>query len=277
MPAAVGGALRGRWRGDRGRRRLRAGARRSAEHHRLGQAPDRPLAGRHRPRHRALCMDPDGAERGGRGHARRAEEPGRDRRRGAAHAQEPRRGLAGRRAGGCGDHRAGLFRRRPAPGHERRRAARRHHRAATAQRAHRGGGGLRPGYRERRRQRRRLRGLRPRRRHLRRLDPAARARRVRGAVDQRRRDAGRRRFRHLPGALVLQPGPAVRMERARCRRPARRGAQRQGGHEQPGRSDDALPAPRRRHADRAADARGLRGADAGAGGAHDRAGQARAA
>jgi hypothetical protein len=55
---------------------------------------------------------------------------------------------AGRRAGRRGDHRAGLLRRRPAPGHQGRRPAGRPERAAPAQRAHRRGGGLRPGQRQ---------------------------------------------------------------------------------------------------------------------------------
>jgi hypothetical protein len=83
--------------------------------------------------------------------------------------QGPCRSLPGRRSGGRGDHRAGLFRRCPAPGHQGCRQSRRRQRPAPAQRAHRRRHRLRPGQRLRRH----LRGVRPGRRHLRHLHPQA--------------------------------------------------------------------------------------------------------
>ncbi len=128
-------------------------------------------------------------------------------------AAPPRRGRSRRPAGRRGDHRAGVLRRRPAPGHPRRRPAGRPRGAAAAGRADRGGAGLRA----RSRHPRHLRDLRPRRRHLRHLDPDPGRRRLRGAVDRRRLGAGRRRSRPRD-----RPGRAGRGRRGRRR--SRRGA-----------------------------------------------------
>ena len=131
-------------------------------------------------------------------HARRREElRSRSRRRSCARcARAPRRALGGA-ARRRGRHGARVLRRRAAPGDQGRGAARRPERAAPAERADRRGDRLRP----RQRRRRHLRGLRPGRRHLRHLDPAAVARRVRGARDQRRLGARRRRLR--PSRVLL--------------------------------------------------------------------------
>ena len=99
-------------------------------------------------------------------------------------------------------HGAGLFQRRPAPGHQGCRQDRRPRGAAHHQRADRGRARLR----SRQAEDRHHRGLRPGRRHLRRLHPGDRRRRVRGEVHQRRHLPGRRRFRHAAGQL---PGRRV--------------------------------------------------------------------
>ena len=110
---------------------------------------------------------------------------------------------------GRGHHRAGVLRRRAAPGDQGRGQARRPERPAPAERADRGGDRLRPG--ERRRGH--LRGLRPRRRHLRHLDPEAVEGRVRGRGDQRRLDARRRRLRPAPVLLGGRAGEAAAARR----------------------------------------------------------------
>ena len=119
-----------------------------------------------------------------------------------ASAAPARRGQLRRRAVRCRDHRAGLLRRRPAPGDQGRGTARRPERAAPDQRADRRRGGLRPGQR----QRRPVRGLRPRRRHLRHLAAAPDARRLRGRRHRRRRGARRRRHRPCAGRLGAGAG-----------------------------------------------------------------------
>ena len=119
---------------------------------------------------------------------------------------------------------AGLLRRFAAPGHQGRRPARGAQRAAPVERAHRGGDRLRP----RPRFRGHVRDLRSRRRHLRHLHPQAHARRLRGAVHQRRFGARGRRFR--PGDRdPLARGPAHRRCRRRRHAPAARGRARGEG------------------------------------------------
>ena len=121
----------------------------------------------------------------------------RDFRAGAAQARR-RRGKISRREGQRrGDHRAGLFQRRAAPGDQRRRQDRRPQRAAHHQRADGGGARLRPRQKEERNDP----GVRSRRRHVRRLDPRRRRRRLRSPLDLGRYAPGRRRFRQAAGGL----------------------------------------------------------------------------
>jgi len=162
-----------------------------------------------------------------------------------AHARGRRARRADRRRGG---HRARVLRRRPAPGDQGRRTPRGPQRAATAERAHRRGDRLWP----RQRGGGRLRGLRPRRRHVRHLDPAAVARRVRGARHQRRLGARRRRLR--PPRVLLgtrgRQAPAART--GRCARAARQGARGQGdAHRARGGADPRAAVHRRRRQSRA--------------------------
>ena len=138
LPRAAAPPDRRRGAGRRGRR--------PAQHHRLGQALHGPRPGRHRPVASKLPYDFVDAPgmlqlrtRGGRQVAGRG--LGRD----PGHAAPARRGQLRRRALRRRDHRAGLLRRRPAPGDQGRRAAGRPERAAPDQRADRGGRGLRPG------------------------------------------------------------------------------------------------------------------------------------
>ncbi len=107
-----------------------------------------------------------------------------------ARAQGARRGSAGWCAGRRRDHRAGLFRRRPAPGHARRRPPGGPRGHAAAQRAHGRGAGLWPGQAGRGN----LCRVRPGRRHLRHIDPEVGRWRVRGEVHRRRFRLGWRRF-----------------------------------------------------------------------------------
>ena len=124
-------------------------------------------------------------------------------------AQAGRRGLPGRKGDAGGHHRAGLFQRRPAPGHQGRGQDRRPRRRADHQRADRGRAGLRPGQEEEREDR----GLRLRRRHVRHLDPGGRRRRRRGQVHQRRHAPRRRQPRPADHRLArrrVQEGPGHR-------------------------------------------------------------------
>ena len=159
--------------------------------------------------------------------ARRREVAGRGLGRDPRHAAPARRGHLRRRALRRRDHRAGVLRRRPAPGHQGRGAARRPERAAPDQRADRGRHRLRPGQR----QRGPLRGLRPRRRHLRHLDPAADAGRVRGDRHRRRLGARRRRLStaRWPTGCCAQAGLRGRERRTTRRAAADGRARRQGG------------------------------------------------
>ena len=91
------------------------------------------------------------------------------RRRSCEVLKRARRGGAGRAARGRGDHRAGVLRRRPAPGDARRGPAGGARGAAPAQRADRGGAGVRP----RQAGGGDVRGVRSGRRHVRHLDPEA--------------------------------------------------------------------------------------------------------
>jgi hypothetical protein len=135
-------------------------------------------------------------------------------------AQGPGRGRPRRPPRRRGDHRAGLLRRRPAPGHPRRRAPGRARGLAAPGRADRGRGGLRP----RPRHPRHLRDLRSRRRYVRHLDPDPGRRGVRGPGHRRRLGPRRRRSR------PRDRGGVVRSARsARRRWSARRGDRRARG------------------------------------------------
>ena len=107
-----------------------------------------------------------------------------------------------------GDHRPGVLRGRPAPGHQGGRPDRRPQRAAHRQRAHRGRAGLRPGQG---REGADHPGLRPRWRHVRRVAAGDRRGRGRGQGDQRRQPPRWRRLgpadRRLAGRQVqVRPG-----------------------------------------------------------------------
>ena len=200
---------------------------RSAQHHRLGQAPHGTRPRRHRgPRGSPYdFVDAPGMVRlrdGG-----RREVAGRDLGRDPRHLAPARRGHLRRRALRRRHHRAGVLRRRPAAGHQGRRRARRPRRAAPDQRADRGGDRLRP-------RQRRAKGL-----YavydlgggtfdisLLRMTQG----RVRGRRDRRR--LGARRRRHRCGARRLGAGavPASSRRDAGDRRAAhRRRARGQGG------------------------------------------------
>ena len=185
-----------------GRRRLRragdAGAR-SHEHDRLGEAADGPRARRSRG---CAALSVPVHRRAGHGQARHAcrrEEPGRNFGGHPARAAHPRGSEPRGQARGRRRHGAGVFRRRAAAGDEGRRDARGPRRAAPPERADGGGDRLRA----RQRGAGHVRDLRPRRRHVRHLDPEADARRVRGARDERRLGARRRRLG--PSRLLLDP------------------------------------------------------------------------
>ena len=172
---------------------------------------DRPLRGRPGPERRRA--------RQGRGQGvRAAGDLGDD----PPEAEDGRRGVPRRAGHGRGRHRPGVLQQRPARGDEGRRQDRRPQRPPHHQRADRGGArvrarqGVRPDDPR----------LGPRRRHLRRLDPRARRRRLRGEGDERRQPPRRRQLRQgdrrLDGRRV-QEGP---------------------GH-RPGRRQDGAPAPLR--------------------------------
>ena len=147
--------------------------------------------------------------RAGHGEARDArgrEEPGRNLGRHPARAAHSRRGEPRGQARGRSRHGAGLFRRRAAAGDQGRREARGPQRAAAPERADGGGDRLRP----RQRGAGHVRDLRSRRRHVRHLDPEAHARRVRGARDERRFGARRRRLRSSRPLLDPRGGRACR-------------------------------------------------------------------
>ena len=168
--AALGRALpRRRAAARSATRRRRADADDPQQHHRLGQA----LHGPRRSRdvaHARSCPTTSSTRRAWcSSHSRRrARVPVEVSAEILAALRQRAEAVAGRRTGRRGDHRAGLLRRRAAPGHQGRRAAGRPERAAPAQRADGGGDRLWPG------QRRRgpVRGLRPGRRHFRHLAAA---------------------------------------------------------------------------------------------------------
>ena len=165
--------------------------RRPAEHDRLGQATHG--ARTDRPHRRAAVSlsfhrrTGDGAAR----HARRRQVARRGIGGDPARIARPRGGEPRRRARGRCRHRPRVFRRCSTTGDEGRGAARGARRAAASERAH----GGRDRLRSRQRGRGHLRGLRPGRRHFRHLDPAVVEGCIRGARDQRRLGARRRRFR----------------------------------------------------------------------------------
>ena len=187
--------------------------RRPAEHDRLGQAAhgawtDRP--------HRRAAVSLSFHRRTGNGaarHARRRQVARRGIGGDPARIARPRGGEPWRLARGRCRHRPGVFRRSSKTGDEGRGAARGARRAAAPERAH----GGRDRLRSRQRGRRHLRGLRPGRRHFRHLDPAVVEGRIRGARDQRRLGARRRRFRPSRPLLGDRDGRYSR----RCRRPTR--------------------------------------------------------
>ena len=108
-----------------------------------------------------------------------------------AEAEGGRRVVPGRAGHGGRDHRPRVLQRRAAQRHQGRRQDRRPRGAAHHQRADRGRAGLRPrqgaGPDDP--------GLRPGRRHVRRVDPGAGRRRLRGEGDLRRQPPGRRQLR----------------------------------------------------------------------------------
>ena len=183
------------------------------------------------------------AGHGAAAHGRRREVAGRGVGRDPRHAAPARRRQLRRRPVRRRDHRAGLLRRRAAPGHQGRRAARRPERAAPDQRADRRGDRLRPGAWLRRA----LRRLRPGRRHLRHLAAAPDGRRVRGGRHRRRLGARRRRLRRRcwPTGRCAQAGLAADHAAGQARRAGGR-ARREGEALARRPRHAGLPAGRRR-------------------------------
>ena len=152
-----------------------------------------------------------------------------DHRAGAAEAQARRRGLPRRDHHRRGDHRPGVLRGRPAPGHQGGRRDRGPQRPAHRQRADRGRPGLRP---RQGRERPDHPRLRPRWRHVRRVPARDRRGRRRGQGDQRRQPPRRRRLgpagRRPPGegssrTATASTCPRTRWRCSACaRRPRRR-------------------------------------------------------
>ena len=209
----------------------------------------RQAAGHHEPR----PHDPVGqAPHGRQGLVGRRRRQGVDRAGGQradpAEAQARRRGLPRRHRHAGGRHRAGLLRRRAAPGHQGSRPDRGPRGAAHHQRADRGRARLRARQAGHRADRARVR---PRRRHVRRLAHGDRRRRLRGQGHARRHPARRRRLGPARDRLARHRV----QERAR-RRPrqgphgpaAPQGSRREGeDRAQPGRRDHDQPAVHHRH------------------------------